>query len=266
MQFRVNPKSGESLSVLGYGCMRFSKRGGVIDQEKAEREMLLALENGVNYFDTAYIYPGSEACLGKFIQRYQCRDRLYIATKLPQYRVQKIDDAEKFFREELERLRTDHVDYYLMHMLNDASSWQRLCALGIREWIADKKKSGAIRHIGFSFHGGTRQFKELVDAYDWEFCQIQFNYMDEYSQAGIEGLRYAHEKDPAGRQAGGRRFQGDPAYLRHGGAPPLPGGLGPALDLGSSRGHGGAQRHERRIPGDRKLPYRLGEPAGHSDA
>ena len=151
MQFRSNPKTGESLSALGYGCMRFTKRGGVIDQEKAEREMLLALENGVNYFDTAYIYPGSEACLGKFIQHYQCRDRLYIATKLPQYRVNKIADAEKFFAEELERLQTDHVDYYLMHMLNDASSWQRLCALGIREWIDDKKKSGAIRNIGFSF-------------------------------------------------------------------------------------------------------------------
>ena len=194
MQFRVNPKNGESLSVLGYGCMRFTKRGGAIDQEKAEREMAAALENGVNYFDTAYIYPGSEACLGKFIQHYQCRDRLYIATKLPQYRVNKIADAEKFFQEELDRLQTDHVDYYLMHMLNDATSWQRLCALGIREWIDDKKKSGTIRNIGFSFHGGTRQFKELVDAYDWEFCQIQFNYMDEYSQAGIEGLRYAHEK------------------------------------------------------------------------
>ena len=194
MQYRIDPKSGNRLSVLGYGCMRFSKRGGVIDQEKADREMALALEKGVNYFDTAYIYPGSEAALGRFIQAHQCRDRLYIATKLPQYRVQKAGDADRFFDEELSRLQTDHVDYYLMHMLNDAKSWERLCGLGIREWIAAKKASGQIRQIGFSFHGGTLQFKQLVDAYDWDFCQIQFNYMDEHSQAGIEGLRYAHEK------------------------------------------------------------------------
>ena len=194
MQYRDNPRNGQRLSALGFGCMRFARRGGAIDQEKANREMARALEQGVNYFDTAYIYPGSEVCLGRFIQQYQCRDRLYIATKLPQYRVQKLRDCDQFFDEELARLQTDHIDYYLMHMLNDAASWQRLCALGIREWIDDKKKSGAIRNIGFSFHGGTRQFKELVDAYDWEFCQIQFNYMDEHSQAGIEGLRYAHAK------------------------------------------------------------------------
>ena len=194
MQYRIDPKSQNQLSALGYGCMRFTKRGGAIDQEKANQEMKAALDAGVNYFDTAYIYPGSEVCLGNFIKTYNCRDQLYIATKLPQYRVKKLEDADKFFDEELQRLGTDHVDYYLMHMLNDAKSWDRLCALGIREWIARKKESGAIRHIGFSFHGGTLQFKELVDAYDWEFCQIQFNYMDKYSQAGIEGLRYAHAK------------------------------------------------------------------------
>ena len=194
MQFRTNPKNGARLSALGYGCMRFSRRGAAIDQEKANREMALALENGVNYFDTAYIYPGSEVCLGNFIRQYDCRDRVYIATKLPQYRVQRLSDCDKFFDEELQRLQTDHIDYYLMHMLNDVKSWERLCALGIREWITEKKKAGAIRNIGFSFHGGTAQFKALVDAYDWEFCQIQFNYMDEHSQAGIEGLRYAHEK------------------------------------------------------------------------
>ena len=195
MQYRTDPKSQNRLSALGFGCMRFSKRGTAIDQEKANREMKAALDAGVNYFDTAYIYPGSEVCLGNFIKTYGCRDQLYIATKLPQYRVQKIEDADRFFDEELQRLGTDHVDYYLMHMLNDVNSWNRLCGLGIRDWIARKKESGAIRHIGFSFHGGTLQFKELADAFDWEFCQIQFNYMDEHSQAGIEGLRYAHEKE-----------------------------------------------------------------------
>ena len=194
MQYRTNPRNGQQLSVLGFGCMRFTRRGSGIDQEKADREMLLALEKGVNYFDTAYIYPGSEECLGAFIRKYNCRDRLYIATKLPQYRVRSLADADRYFEEELQRLGTDHIDYYLMHMLNDAESWQRLCALGMEDWIRRKKESGQIRNIGFSFHGATAQFKALVDAYDWEFCQIQFNYMDEHSQAGIEGLRYASQK------------------------------------------------------------------------
>jgi len=194
MQYRTNPKNGDALSALGFGCMRFTKRGASIDQEKADRELSLALERGVNYFDTAYIYPGSEVCLGKFVAAHGCRDRIHIATKLPQYLIKRIEDADRYFSEELERLQTDYVDYYLMHMLNDAKSWERLCGLGIREWIAEKKASGAIRNIGFSFHGGTLQFKALVDAFDWDFCQIQFNYMDERSQAGIDGLNHAHEK------------------------------------------------------------------------
>jgi len=194
MQYRIDPKTGRRLSALGYGCMRFSKRGGVIDQEKANREMALALEKGVNYFDTAYLYPGSEAALGHFLQAYHCRDQIYIATKLPQYRVFKSEDFDRFFDEELKRLQTDHVDYYLMHMLNDVNSWERLKALGVEQWIAAKKQSGAIGSIGFSFHGGTLQFKALIDAYPWDFCQIQFNYMDEHSQAGVEGLRYAHQR------------------------------------------------------------------------
>ncbi len=194
MQYRINPRNGDSLSALGFGCMRFTKRGAAIDQEKADREMALALERGVNYFDTAYIYPGSEVCLGRFMAAHGCRGHVRVATKLPQYRINRIEDAERFFAEELARLQTDYVDYYLMHMLNDEKSWRRLCDLGIREWIAEKKARGAIKNIGFSFHGGTLQFKALIDAYDWDFCQMQFNYMDEHSQAGIEGLNYAHEK------------------------------------------------------------------------
>ena len=194
MQYRTNPRNGQPLSVLGFGCMRFTRKGGVIDQEKANREMKLALDRGVNYFDTAYIYPGSEVCLGNFIEAYQCRDQINIATKLPHYRAKKPQDFDAFFAEELKRLKTDHVDYYLLHMLNDAASFERLCGMGIREWVAEKKAGGQIRNIGFSFHGGTLQFKALIDAWDWDFCQIQFNYMDEHNQAGIEGLRYAYEK------------------------------------------------------------------------
>ena len=194
MQYRTDIKTGGQLSVLGFGCMRFTRRAGAIDQPKAESEMKRALDLGVNYFDTAYIYPGSETALGKFMSSYHCRDRINIATKLPHYRIRTISDAETVFSEELARLQTDHVDYYLMHMLNDRKAWNRLCEMGIENWIAEKKRTGAIRRIGFSFHGSTDAFKKLVDAADWDFCQIQYNYMDEHTQAGVEGLRYAHEK------------------------------------------------------------------------
>ncbi len=194
MKYRTSLKSGDRLSILGYGCMRFTRKGSSIDQDKADKELLLAVEKGVNYFDTAYIYPGSEVCLGNFLEKYGCRDKINIATKLPQYYIKKAADPERYFAEELQRLKTDHVDFYLMHMLNDAATWDRLKGLGICEWIEEKKASGQIRNIGFSFHGGTQRFKELIDAYDWDFAQVQFNYMDENSQAGIEGIRYAHSK------------------------------------------------------------------------
>ena len=192
MQYRIDPKSGNRLSVLGYGCMRFTKKGMGIDQAKAEKEMAYAIEQGVNYFDTAYIYPGSEAALGKFLAK-GCRDKVYIATKLPHYIVKSLEDADRIFEEELRRLQTDHIDYYLMHMLTDIGGWDRMCALGIRNWIRRRKEAGQIRQIGFSYHGGTPGFLKILEAYDWEFCQIQFNYMDEHSQAGLKGLRRAAE-------------------------------------------------------------------------
>lgn len=194
MLYRENQKNGDMLSILGYGCMRYTKKGASIDQKKAEAEMAIALKQGVNYFDTAYIYTGSEVCLGKFMKNYGCREQIKVADKLPQYFIKKLEDLDKYFDEQLSRLQTTYIDYYLMHMLNDHDAWQRLCDLGVEHWIEEKKKSGEIKNIGFSFHGGTQQFKALIDAYDWDFCQIQFNYMDEYAQAGIEGLNYAHEK------------------------------------------------------------------------
>lgn len=185
---------GDMLSALGYGCMRFTRKGGGIDLDKAEREVMAAIDGGVNYLDTAYIYPGSEAAVGKILEKNHARDRVYLATKLPQYLIKSRAGIEKTFKEELSRLRTDHIDYYLMHMITDAGSWRKLEALGIREWIDEKKRSGEIRHIGFSFHGSTDIFLEVLNAYDWEFCQIQYNYMDEHSQAGRRGLEAAHAK------------------------------------------------------------------------
>ena len=193
MHYRTD-RYGNRLSVLGFGCLRFPQKLGRIDLEETEREIRLAVEHGINYFDTAYIYGGSEAALGEILEKNGLRDQVKIATKLPHYLIRNLTGIEKLFTEELKRLRTDHVDYYLMHMLNDEETWQRLKALGIEDWIAEKKKSGTIGQIGFSYHGNTEMFCKIVDAYDWDFCQIQYNYLDEHTQAGRKGLRYAHSK------------------------------------------------------------------------
>lgn len=193
MQYRKN-KKGNDISVLGYGCMRFTKKGGSIDIDKAEKEVMAAIESGVNYLDTAYVYPGSEAAVGEILHRNGCREKIYLATKLPHYLIKSMDGVEKMFQEELKRLKTTYIDYYLMHMLTDIPTWERLKQMGMAEWIEKKLASGEIRNIGFSYHGNSDMFQKLVDAYDWDFCQIQYNYMDEHSQAGVEGLRYANKK------------------------------------------------------------------------
>ena len=193
MNYRKD-KYGNEISILGFGCMRFPRSMGKIDMAETEREILTAIRAGVNYFDTAYIYPGSEAALGEILAKNDVREQVYIATKLPHYLVRSADGPEKIFAEELKRLKTDYVDYYLMHMLADVDTWERMKNLGIVEWLEEKKASGAIRQVGFSYHGNSEMFCKLVDAYDWDFCQIQYNYMDEHSQAGRRGLNYAHEK------------------------------------------------------------------------
>jgi predicted aldo/keto reductase-like oxidoreductase len=194
MNFRNN-NADEDLSILGFGCMRFPKKGNSIDMAEVEKEILYAIEQGVNYFDTAYVYPGSEEALGKVLAKNNCRQKVKIATKLPHYLVKKGEDFERYFNEELRRLKTDHIDYYLMHMLPDVNVWNKLIGLGVLDWIKQKKENGQIKHIGFSYHGNTTAFIELLDAYDWEFCQIQYNYMDEHSQAGKKGLQAAAAKN-----------------------------------------------------------------------
>ena len=190
MQYRKD-KHGEELSILGYGCMRFSRKGSGVDIDKTEQELLAAIRAGVNYLDTAYIYPGSEAALGEILERNGLRDQVRIATKLPQYLVKNRDSLDKYFDEELSRLRTDRVDYYLMHHLTDIAQWERLKTVGVLDWIAEKKAAGAIRNIGFSYHGNSDNFLKILADYDWDFCQIQYNYLDETTQAGVVGLKAA---------------------------------------------------------------------------
>ncbi len=193
MQYRKD-KRGQDISILAYGCMRFTKENGKIDLDKAEKEILEAISCGINYFDTAYIYSGSEVALGEILERNHCREQIYIADKLPHYLIRSREGLERTFQEQLKRLRTDYIDYYLMHVLTDVRTWERLKKLGIEDWIREKKESGQIRQIGFSYHGNSGTFCRLVDVYDWDFSMIQYNYLDEHSQAGRVGLSYAHEK------------------------------------------------------------------------
>ena len=193
MQYR-NDKQNHPISILGFGCMRFTKKGNNIDIDKAEKEVMAAINAGVNYLDTAYIYPGSETCVGEILSRNHCRDKVNIATKLPQYLIKSEAALDKYFEEQLSRLRTDHVEYYLMHMLTDVAAWEKLVRLGVQEWIERKKAQGQIKNIGFSFHGNTGMFLQILNAYDWDFCQIQYNYMDEHAQAGREGLKATAKK------------------------------------------------------------------------
>ena len=193
MNYRED-RYGNKLSILGFGCMRFKNNLGKIDMATTERQIMAAIEGGVNYFDTAYIYPGSESALGEILEKNGIRNKVYIATKLPHYLIKSVDDIEKMFSEELRRLRTNYVDYYLMHMLTDTDTWERLKKLGVEKWLREKKANGQIRQVGFSYHGNSEMFCSLVDAYDWDMCLIQYNYMDEHSQAGRRGLHHAHAK------------------------------------------------------------------------
>ncbi len=198
MKTRMNPKNGQEHSILGFGCMRFPTKGNMtnIDEEATRKMLVKAIENGVNYIDTAYFYHGgkSESVLGKILKEEGLRDKVTITTKLPPFLVKKPEDIDKIFNKQKERLQTGHIDYYLMHMLSDVQTWERLKSYGIEEWLKKKKASGEIGQVGFSYHGGRSEFLKLLNAYDWDICQIQYNYLDENTQASKEGLKAAAAK------------------------------------------------------------------------
>lgn len=192
MHYRFDPKAQRDLPALGFGCMRLPTSPlGAIDLEATEALVTQALDAGITYFDTAYLYRGNEEALGTVVERTGIRDRMLIATKLPHHSVRTTPDLDRYLTTSLDRLRTDRADYYLIHNMVSLAQWERLCALGIEEWIAARKASGSIGSIGFSFHGSQPEFFKLVGAYDWDFCQIQYNYADANYQAGKAGLEHA---------------------------------------------------------------------------
>jgi uncharacterized protein len=197
MQYRYVPKNGDQLSALGFGAMRLATKRGVIDEERATRQIRDAIDNGVNYIDTAFTYHNgeSERFLGRALQDGY-REKVKLATKLPHLLVKTRGDMDRILDIQLKKLQTDHIDYYLLHEL-EADRWKKLSGLGVLEFLDSAKAAGKIRNAGFSFHGDLKTFREIIDAYDWVFCQIQYNFLDETNQAGTEGLRYAASKNIA---------------------------------------------------------------------
>ena len=191
MLYRTVPKTGDQLSILGFGCMRYPSKGRGIDEERTIRQIRYAIDQGVNYFDTAPVYHmgRSEPILAKALEGGY-RERVRIATKLPHWLAYERDDLDRILDGQLSALKTDHIDYYLLHNLS-RGALEKLRGMGIFEFLDAAKKDGRIRNAGFSFHSNLPAFKEIVDSYPWEFCQIQYNYLDETSQAGTEGLQYA---------------------------------------------------------------------------
>ena len=197
MQYRAIGKTGIKLSILGFGCMRLpvhNKNEGRINEPETEQMLVEAIKNGVNYFDTAYTYhmETSEDFVGRFLEKGYRKD-IYLATKLPCWEVEKRSDMDKLLDEQLTRLRTDHIDFYLLHALTKGR-WENLIKNDVLDFIDRIIKDGRVSNIGFSFHDDLLVFKEIIDAYNWDFCQIQYNFMDEEYQAGTEGLKYAAKK------------------------------------------------------------------------
>ncbi len=194
MQYRTMPKNGDKLSILGFGCMRLPMKDGRIDEERAIRQIRHAIDSGVNYVDTAWPYHGgeSERLLGKALKDGY-RDKVKLATKLPSWMIKSREDMDRYLAAQLEKLGTDHIDYYLLHSLNGAS-WDILDGFGAIDFLDAAKADGRIVNPGFSFHGMRPDFMRIVDAYPWVFCQIQYNYLDREYQAGVEGLEYAASK------------------------------------------------------------------------
>lgn len=196
MLYRTMPKNRDELSLLGFGCMRLPiKEDGTIDEKHAMSQVRYSIDHGVNYVDTAWPYHmgQSEPFLGRALADGY-REKVKVATKLPSWIVDNREDMDNFLNAQLEKLQTDHIDYYLVHGLA-GELWDKMEALGVIDFLDKAKSDGRIINAGFSFHGPADDFKRIVDAYPWIFCQIQYNFMDEENQAGTGGLKYAASKD-----------------------------------------------------------------------
>lgn len=195
MLYRTMPQNGDELSILGFGCMRLALKDGNIDEARAISQIRHAIDQGVNYVDTAWPYHSghSEPLLGKALEDGY-REKVKVATKLPSFLLKNSEDMDYYLNAQLKKLGTDHIDYYLVHALN-GPLWENVESLGVLDFLERAKADGRIVNVGFSFHGLLPDFKRIIDAYPWVFCQIQYNYLDQQNQAGTEGLKYAAAKN-----------------------------------------------------------------------
>jgi len=203
MLYRKMPKNGDEISILGFGLMRLPMtKERQIDEKRATLQVLESIDHGVNYLDTAWPYHAgeSENFLGRALAGGY-RDKVKVATKLPSWMINSREDMDAYLNTQLEKLKTDHIDYYLVHGLN-GNLWDRLESLGVSDFLDQVVADGRVVNAGFSFHGILDDFKRIVDAYPWTFCQIQYNYLDEENQAGTEGLEYAAARDLGGSHHG----------------------------------------------------------------
>jgi len=196
MQQRRLGSCAADVSALGFGCMRFPEREGKIDRPESSRMLDLAFKRGVNYFDTAWPYHDgeSEEFLGEYLEERGIRDSIYLASKMPCWKVEKREDFDFFLDQQLQKLRTDRIDFYLLHAL-DGKRWEQILDLDVLGWLEEKRGEGKIRFIGFSFHDEYPAFEKILGDYGWDFCQIQYNYMNTDYQAGRKGLLAAARRD-----------------------------------------------------------------------
>jgi uncharacterized protein len=198
MQYRPFGKTGLQVSALGFGCMRLPTAGerSAIIEDEASAMLSYAIDHGVNYLDTAYGYHDgeSERFVGRYLKASGNRERVLVATKLPCPRVEVAEDMDRILNEQLDKLQLDHIDCYLLHGLR-RERWEQMQRFDVTSWLERAQADGRIGRLGFSFHDSTAALKEILDAYDgWDFCQIQYNFMNTDYQAGTEGLQYAAAK------------------------------------------------------------------------
>ena len=264
MQYRDFGKTGLKVSALGFGMMRLPLLDGTqgsfdrgtadqIDKETSIKMLRQAIDNGLNYVDTAYNYldGNSELITGEALKDGY-REKVFLATKSPVWLYENEDDFDRLLDEQLAKLQTDHIDFYLLHALHGERFDEKIVKFNTIEKMKAAKAAGKIRYMGFSFHDNLDAFKRIVDAADWDFCQIQLNYVDVEYQAGIAGLEYAgccYHGAPA-RWQPGQRTRARTGYLRQDGQDPRSGCTG--LPVGSSRSQPAAERHGRRCSGGRE--------------
>ena len=201
MEYRIAPKNGENISLLGFGAMRLKTKGTSVDMELAESQLKYAIDKGINYIDTAYLYGNgsgsNEKALGEILSNLNYRDRVYLSTKMNRMAIHSRKDMDDMFQKQLDNLQTDHIDFYFIHNVISYNDVETLVKLGLLEFIDENKKAGRIINMGFSYHGSYNDFEKIVDMYDWDVTLLQYNYIDSKMQAGLNGIQLAHDTDMA---------------------------------------------------------------------